>query len=281
MLVDGKYIAHTVKEKVKDRTYEIDPHLSLGIIVTQENPAIKKFVELKKEFGKSVHVEVEELTLGVRDQTNEKLLELMMHSARKFDGLVLQLPLGHQYNLEDVLNIYPMTHDVDVLGNMAYEQFREGNLPFLPPVVGAFSEILKANEVKLVGKKVLVVGEGRLVGAPAAIWARGHGAYVTVATKETADITPLTQDADIIMLGAGSPGLLKPDMIKEGVIILDAGTGEVAGVLQGDADPACAEKASLFTPTPGGIGPITVAKVFENLVALKDIKTPKREVIAY
>lgn len=259
-----------------ERTFEVDPRLTLGIIVTQETPAIRKFVDLKKEFGKSIHVDVTEITLEPKDQKNEKLLELILHSMRDFDGLVLQLPIPPHFGLENILNLFPFSHDVDVLGNSTYQQFKEWNLPFLPPVVGAFSEVLKSNEIKIVGKKVLVVGDGRLVGAPAAVWARHKGAYVSVATKETENISALTLDADVIMLGAGSPGLLKPYMIKEGVIILDAGSGEIAGVIQGDADPACAEKASLFTPTPGGIGPITVAKVFENLVALNDIKNSKR-----
>ena len=74
--------------------------------------------------------------------------------------------------------------------------------------------------------------------------------------------------ADIIILGAGSPGLIKPDMIKEGAVVLDAGTTDVSGSLKGDADPACAEKTSLFTPVPGGIGPITIAMIYKNLLQL-------------
>ena len=276
MIVDGKLIAHDIKSRLKEITYERDPHLSLGIVMTEENPAIRQFVALKQSFGKSIGVDTEILKLSPFEQKNENLLQLIMHSTRKFDGIVLQLPISSNFIVDNILSIFPFTHDVDVLGNTAYQQFKEGNLPFLPPVVGAFAEILSRSKIKLAGKRVLVVGEGRLVGGPAAVWARRLGAVVTVATKETVDLATLTRQAEVIILGAGIPKILQPDMIQEGVVILDAGTGEVAGIVQGDADQACAEKSALFTPTPGGVGPVTVSKLFENLVALHEITHAKQ-----
>lgn len=278
MNIDGKLIAHEIKTKLKAKTFERDPKLSLGIIVTEETAATRQYAALKQEFGKSIGVEVDILKLGPFEQKNEYLLQLMMHSTRKYDGIVLQLPLAAHFLLENVLNIFPLTHDVDVLGHTAYQQFKEGNLPFNPPVVGAFAEILTRSSVKLAGKKVVVFGQGRLVGGPAAIWASRFGATVSVITKDTIDVKAKTLEADIIVLGTGTPGLLTPDMVKEGVMILDAGSGEKEGVIVGDADPACAEKSALFTPTPGGVGPITVAKLFENLVALNEIRNPTKHI---
>ena len=92
------------------------------------------------------------------------------------------------------------------------------------------------------------------------------GADVTVLEK--GDSFDTLKDADIIVLGAGEPGLVKPEHIKDGVVLIDAGTSEVSGKVAGDADPACAEKASVFTPVPGGVGPIAVAMIFKNLSAL-------------
>jgi methylenetetrahydrofolate dehydrogenase (NADP+) / methenyltetrahydrofolate cyclohydrolase len=124
------------------------------------------------------------------------------------------------------------------------------------------------HETPVFERHVVVVGSGKLVGLPASRWFMEQGSAVSVVTKDTADIAYYTKNADIIVLGAGVPRLLTPDMVKEGVVILDAGTSEDGGVLAGDADPACAEKASLFTPVPGGIGPITVAVLLRNLVEL-------------
>jgi len=107
------------------------------------------------------------------------------------------------------------------------------------------------------------------VGQPAAVWFRNHGAEVTIVNRKTPDIGAVTRASDIIVLGTGKPGILTPDMITERSVVLDAGTSETAGKLAGDADPACAQKAALFTPVPGGIGPITVAIIFRNLLALR------------
>ncbi len=98
---------------------------------------------------------------------------------------------------------------------------------------------------------------------------------MTTLNSSTGDLAEHTREADVLVLGAGSPGLITPDMVKDGVIILDAGTGESEGVLKGDADPACAAKARIFTPTPGGLGPVTVAKVFENLLTLVNLKAKR------
>jgi len=253
-----------------------DSHLSLGVIVVHQNFTMNSFVEAKRRFGESVNITVNVINIPPHAQKTEELLHTVLRATRENDGVVLQLPLPRQYALDEVRNLFPLSHDVDVLGVTAYRQFTEGKLPFLPPVIGAFAEVLERQELVLAGKKVVIVGEGMLVGAPAAIWANRLGALVTVATRETQHLDSLTREADIIVLGAGSPGLLTPQMVKQGVVVFDAGTSEVEGSLQGDARPDVAEKASLFTPTPGGIGPITVAKLFENLLVLNDLKRKQR-----
>ena len=102
---------------------------------------------------------------------------------------------------------------------------------------------------------------------PAALILRRRGGNVTTVTLEEGSLEEL-RDADIIVSGAGSPGLIKPGMIKEGAVLIDAGTSESGGKVVGDASPECANKCALFTPVPGGIGPIAVAMIFKNLSAL-------------
>jgi methylenetetrahydrofolate dehydrogenase (NADP+)/methenyltetrahydrofolate cyclohydrolase len=137
----------------------------------------------------------------------------------------------------------------------------------LPPVAGAIVEIFVRNGVSASGKKAVVVGAGKLVGTPAAQLLRDLGAHVTVVTHTRGSLEEL-KDADIVVLGAGEPGLVKPEMLKQGVVLIDAGTSESSGKLAGDADPACAHVASVFTPVPGGVGPIAVAMIFKNLLTL-------------
>ena len=99
-------------------------------------------------------------------------------------------------------------------------------------------------------------------------WLKKKGIHPFVITKETSNIAHYLKDADVIISGAGSPGLIKPDMLKDDVVLIDAGTSEVSGTIKGDADPECASKCSLFTPVPGGMGPITVVMLFKNLITL-------------
>ena len=106
-----------------------------------------------------------------------------------------------------------------------------------------------------------------MVGKPAAIILKQRGASV-ISLKGGQDVASYTRDADIIVLGAGSSGILKPEMVKLGAVVIDAGTSELGGKLVGDADPLVAEKCTLFTPVPGGVGPVAVAMIFRNLFAL-------------
>ena len=126
--------------------------------------------------------------------------------------------------------------------------------------------ILTTHSISVPGTIVTIIGSGRLVGLPSYRWFLERGAHVSVVTKDTEDISYHTKNADIVVCGAGVSGLLTPDMIREGAVVLDAGTSEEGGELRGDADPRCGEKASLFTPVPGGIGPITIAILLQNVV---------------
>lgn len=271
MTIDGKHVAAQVKTRIRNGLLGMPHRPKLAIVIAKRSLAIDKFVALKKGFGEDVGIDVDVLHLDALADT-EKLLQTVLHQSFTHDGVIVQLPLARGMVLEPLLKIIPLTHDVDVIGDTATTQYRLWNLPIHPPVVGAIDEILLQSGMRLAGRKVLVVGEGRLVGKPVALYAEHFGAHVTVANAYTPNITELTKENEVIILGAGSPELLKPDMIQEGAIILDAGTSEQGGVLKGDADPACAEKAALFTPTPGGIGPVTVAKVFENLLKLYQLR---------
>jgi methylenetetrahydrofolate dehydrogenase (NADP+)/methenyltetrahydrofolate cyclohydrolase len=178
------------------------------------------------------------------------------------NGIIVQLPFPPHIDVDTVLSVIPKSYDVDVAW------YDGSSDEVLPPVVGAIAEIARVHDVLFATQNVVVVGKGKLVGAPALIWTQKQGAHVSVIDRETADPKTMIGDADILILGAGKPGLIMKDDVKEGVLIFDAGTSEDGGVLKGDADLSCAEKASLFTPVPGGIGPITIAVLLRNLITL-------------
>jgi methylenetetrahydrofolate dehydrogenase (NADP+)/methenyltetrahydrofolate cyclohydrolase len=187
------------------------------------------------------------------------------------DALVVQLPLPSDVDLVSILNAIPLEQDADVLSSAAREKFERMDAgALLPPVVAAVREIFEKYEVVVQGKKAVVIGAGFLVGAPCATWLREQGAEVSVVTTTSGNLAEALKDADIIISGAGSPHFIKPDMLQQEVVLIDAGTSESNGEIAGDADPACAPMCSLFTPVPGGIGPLAVACLFENVVTLAE-----------
>lgn len=179
------------------------------------------------------------------------------------DGIIVQLPLPDHLDTELILASIPPQMDVD-----AVDYDGESQCP-IHPVAGAIAAIAAHHAVDFTGKQVTIVGQGRLVGQPAAAWAKRQGAVVTVITKETTAPAEAIATADILILGAGQPGLITPKQVKPGVIIFDAGTSELGGELVGDATSSCAKVAALITPVPGGIGPVTIAILLKNLLGLQ------------
>lgn len=267
MIIDGKKIAEERTRALRARVLERGTPLSLAIISIAPNFATEKYLNIKRRVAEVLGIELSVHALN-EAATTEGVIAEIKKAAPLHHGIVLQLPYPEHIDIERVLAELPRNRDVDAIGGEAVAAMERGDWQIMPPVVGAIADIIREHAVVLAGKHVVVVGHGRLVGKPAALWAVQQGAVVTTITKESADYSASVAAADVLILGAGVPGLIIPEVIKEGVVIFDAGASEDSGRLVGDADPACASKASLFTPVPGGIGPITVVKLFENLLTL-------------
>jgi methylenetetrahydrofolate dehydrogenase (NADP+)/methenyltetrahydrofolate cyclohydrolase len=242
MIIDGKQMSDVVLARLAGERAQFGP-LTLGVVMNEGDAASESFVKIKARVA-------ERLGIEVRRYTPEHIDE-----ALSCDGTIVQLPIP---NADMLLAQLPREKDVDALGP---------NPLVRAPVAEAVSEILVQSGVAALGKKAVVVGEGRLVGKPVAALLRELGAQVTVVTLEEGSLDEL-RDADIVVCGAGVPGLVTPTMLKPGVVLIDAGTSESGGRLAGDADPRCAEVASVFTPVPGGVGPIAVTMLYKNLLTL-------------
>lgn len=203
---------------------------------------------------------------------NEATADDLIHKVAlpEADAVIVQLPLPPDMNERAVLDAIPLAADADVLSHAAYERFlKDEPGALLPPVVCAVAEILERAGVTVGGKRALVIGNGRLVGAPVQAWLAREGAEVSVLTREDFDTKhSALKEADIVVSGAGSPHLITPDLLTPGVVLIDAGTSESNGAIVGDFDPDCAEVASVFTPVPGGVGPVAVACLFKNVAEL-------------
>ena len=264
MIIDGRQLAAERREEVRAEREKFGS-LSLGVVIVTTSPVTQSYVGIKKRAAEALGISVVEYRLP--DSATLDEIIMATKEANQHDGTILQLPLPKGIDVEAAKNAIAPEKDVDVLSDAAFDLFVKNQFPAVPPVPAAMHYILKRNGVDVAGKHVVIIGKGRLVGRPAIVLFERLGARVTALEK--GDSLAPTKDADILISGAGVPALIKPDMVKDGVAIIDGGTSESSGKVVGDADPVCAQKASIFTPVPGGVGPIAIAEIFANLVALK------------
>jgi len=273
MIVEGKQLAEKIKATLHEDILKLGKSASwrirLAVIQVGENAVTEKFLAQKEKFAKGIGVDVRIYKLPENISTNQlrKKLAEIVH-IKENAGVIIQLPLPQQINTQYILDGIIPGKDPDMLSSKSWGFFSTGRSKILPPVVGAIKCILEEANFEIKGKNAVVVGAGRLVGKPVATWLINQAATVSVVDENTLDLKRYTLSADVIISGVGKPGLITSEMVKEGVVVIDAGTSESDGQVVGDVDPSVAKKASIFTPVPGGVGPLTVAILFSNLVEL-------------
>lgn len=262
MIVDGRSIAAEILRNTKERVARLGVSPVVRAITCTPSPATLSYLNIKSARAADAGMKLEVVTMN-EDVAEEALIEAVTMPGAS--AVIVQLPLPTRYNTARVVNTIPLQQDADVLSVRAHEKSREGGIR--PPVVEAVAEILTRTGTTISGRNIVVVGQGKLVGLPVAEFLEREGATVHIQTLDSVDMGPLAT-ADIVVSGAGSPHLITPDMVREGVVLIDAGTSESGGALVGDVHPACKDKARVFTPVPGGVGPIAVAFLFRNVVEL-------------
>ena len=275
MIIDGKKMAEEIKNSLKDEVSKIGKKIRLAVVEVGADAVTEKFLEQKKRFGSVVGIDLRMYNMPENITTaklREKLAEIV--HIKENTGIIVQLPLPKNINTEYILDGIIPEKDPDMLSSKSWGVFSTGRSKIFPPVVRAIKYILEKHSIESRAKNVVVIGAGKLVGKPVAIWLINEGATVTVVDENTPDPKLYTLNADIIISGVGKPNLITADMVRDGVVAIDCGTSvgsadvEVESALRGDIDPAVANKASLFSPVPGGVGPLTVAMLFKNLVEL-------------
>ncbi len=262
MIIDGKAIAEDMYEALAKRRTLFKQDIKLGILVCGADPVIESFVRIKMRAASRLNVEMIRVDMP-SDIDTTTAIERVKEFSAEVDAIIVQLPLPKSLDTNAILGSIPLDKDVDALNpSVAGDKH-----PVFAPVALAVVEILEQSNVVIAGARAVVVGAGRLVGAPSAVLLKRLGAHVSMFTLQEGSIEDL-KTADIIVCGAGNPGFIKPEHIKDGVAIVDAGASESKGRVVGDADPECAEKAAVFTPVPGGVGPVAVSMIFKNLYDL-------------
>lgn len=227
----------------------------LAIIVTVDNPIINVYMRLKQRYGADILVDVD---IHRIDQTEVVDTLNKLSNDPSVHGIIVQLPLADPAKTDEIVNLVPPDKDVDALGCAAQ---------FDPATPMAILWLLAGYNIDLTGKTVLLIGKGKLVGAPLERILKSTGIDVRTADRKTADLTQATLAADVIITATGSPAVLHSDMIKPGAVVVDAGVASEDGRTVGDVAPEVYERDDLtITPAKGGVGPLTVCALFENVI---------------
>lgn len=264
MIADGRKIASDILAEVREKVAGRAP--VVRAITVQPSPATRSYLRIKQQRAEEGGMRLEVVALA-DDASEDDIIAAI--AAPGADAVIVQLPIPDTLDLPRILNSIPVEKDADVLSDAAYARFDAGEEGALvPPVAAGVWEILERTGVDVRGKKTVVVGRGQLVGKPCATLLARMGAQVDVVTRSTENAAELYRAADIIVSGAGAAHIIKPEMVKDGVVLIDAGTSGAGGGVAGDIDPAAAGKASVFTPVPGGVGPVAVSCLFSNTARL-------------
>ena len=268
-ILSGAPIAKRILANLKKKRKK---NLCLCVIQVGDNLVSKKYIEEKGKIAKELGVVFRLVLLpsSISQADLKKRIEKIGRD-KKVSGMIVQLPLPKRFNTQNILDSILKEKDVDVLSSVSFSAFALGVLPIMPPTVGAIALLLRETKKKLEGRKVVVVGVGRLVGLPTALWLAHQGAIISLVQKETKNASQIIAKADIIISGVGKPGLITGNMVKKGAVVIDAGTSVEGGSSKGDVDfESVAKRASFITPVPGGVGPLTVACLFQNLFLINE-----------
>ncbi len=259
---DGRKIRDEILEELESKIEKMKKKPVLAVILIGGDPVSVAYIGLKKKLANKIGIDVnlnyfdENISQDEVTKTIKKL-----NDDENITGIMVQIPVPNDLNRDEIIKTIDSKKDVD---GLRYCAGLDSDFP--PPVIAAIDRAIKESNIDLENSNAVIVGNGFLVGKPLARYLEGKINKLTVLDSNTEKTTKLIKEADIIISAVGKPEIVKPEMIKDGVVLIDAGTSEVGGELKGDVDSAAYHKSSYYTPVPGGIGPVTVAMLLSNLV---------------
>lgn len=268
-IIDGKKVSSEFRLKIKSEITELKNkgiNVGLAVILVGADPASAVYVNSKinacKETGiKSFHYELPE------DVSQESIINLIdsLNNNPEVNGILVQLPLPPHLDKDLILSKIDVSKDVDGFSEYQCGRMFLGKNALYSCTPKGIIELLKAYNIEISGKTAVVIGRSNIVGKPCAMLLLKENATVTVCHSKTNNLKNITRNADIIITAVGKPKFLTADMVKDGVVVVDAGINKLNGKLCGDVDfDGVSEKSSFITPVPGGVGPMTVTMLLQN-----------------
>lgn len=270
-IVDGKRIAESILRDVHRRVLQlkkIGSHATLAVVLVGDHAPSLLYIKKKREAASAVGIDflLQEFPPDISQASLVQKIRDIQNS-QPVSGVIVQLPLPIHLSSSAVLAAIAPEHDVDCMTPACVEALERGTPIFVPPTPGAALAVLGHLGCTIAGKRVAIFGRGPLVGRPLAALLSNAGADVSVIHSKTKNPRDESIRADIVVAGVGKKNLITGDWVKPGAIVIDAGSMVEEGKMYGDVDmESVLPVAGFVTPTPGGVGPITVALLLQNVV---------------
>jgi len=271
VIMDGKKLAKQTKADIAARVKQSNKKLGLGTILVGTDPGSVAYVEGKHSDCAEVGINSIRVNLPVSASEQEIIKAVTdLNNNPDCTGFIVQLPLPKSVDTEKILLAIDPKKDADGLNPVNLGNLVLSVNKIIPCTPRAILALLNECKIKLSGSKVLIIGRGITVGRPLSILLsqKPIDATITLAHSATTNLTDLIKEADVVIAAIGIAHFIKPNMIKPGATVVDVGITRVDNKLLGDVDPAVAQVATFFTPTPGGVGPMTRAMLLSNILEL-------------
>ncbi len=268
-IIDGNKLAASLTENLKDVVRQLSyAPVFCDVLVGEHGPSVK-YVAKKRAAAEAVGISFLPAEFPETITTDELITAVReLNQVPHMCGLIVQLPLPEHIDTQAVLDVIDPRLDVDCLGTQRSEDFYAGEINLVPPTAGAVLYILDSLNLDLSNMIIVVVGQGKLVGLPVThLLKQRELKHIAVVDKDTIDRVEILQNADVIISAVGKPNLIHGTDVKQGVVVIDAGTAESGASLKGDVHyESVAPRSKYITPVPGGVGPLTVAMLLKNVV---------------
>lgn len=269
--IDGKAFSQVILEKIREEHNQLKEkygkQAGLAVVIVGNNPASQVYVRNKMKACENVGFYSENIELDENISEKELLQEIdKLNKNDRINGILVQLPLPSHINELKIIDSISPEKDVDGFHVANIGKMVIGDeTGFISCTPYGIMQLLEEYKIEIAGKDAVIIGRSNIVGKPMALMLIQKGATVQVCNSRTKDLRKKLNDADIIIVAAGVPKLLKKEDVKEGAVVIDVGINRVDGKICGDVDyEEVAERASYITPVPGGVGPMTIASLIKN-----------------
>ncbi len=273
-IIDGKKIKDKILGEVKDKIEKKNLELKLAIILVGDNDASKIYVSNKEKACEYVGIKCDKYLLD-SSTSQEDVINLIdkLNNDDEVTGIILQSPVPSHIDFDKCAGTIKYYKDVDGFTRDNIYNLYMNKEGLVPCTVKGIIRLLDEYKIEIEGKHVVIIGRGNIVGKPLIHAMMNRNATVTVCHSKTKNLEELCRTADILVSAVGRPNLITKEMIKEGAVVIDVGISRVDNKVVGDTSfDEIKDKCTFITPVPGGVGPMTVAMIMENLLTAEDLK---------